>query len=172
MIRFVEAFCRSVDKVAGLLLALVTILIVASAIGRYLLAAPIPDAFDLSRFLIGACIMWGFASIGYRGGHINVDLFVEMMPRRWRRRVDVFAWSILLVFVVLLSWKMAERVASAYASNEATFDLQLPAWPFLGLIWLGAVASIGTVSVTIFLLATGRGSIEHSEMEALTSGKR
>jgi TRAP-type C4-dicarboxylate transport system permease small subunit len=158
-----ERFCELVEKVAGLLLAACTILIVASSAGRYLFAAPIPDAFDISRLLIGACIMWGFASVGYRGGHIKVDLLVEMLPDRWRRWVDCFAWTLLLAFVVLLTWKMSERVLSAHASNESTFDLRLPVWPLMVLIWAGTAASIVTVTVRLWLIATGQGTLEHSE---------
>ena len=163
MIPALERFCETVEKVAGLLLAACTILIVVSSVGRYLFAWPVPDAFDISRLLVGACIMWGFASVGYRGGHIQVDLFVELMPDSWRRWIDVFAWTLLLFFVVLLTWKMSERVLSAYASNESTFDLRLRVWPMMLLIWTGTAATIVTVAVRLFLLATGRGTLEHPD---------
>lgn len=163
MIRNLERFCQIVEIVAGILLGAVTILIVASTTGRYLFARPIPDAFDLSRLLIGACIMWGFASVGYRGGHIKVDLFAEMMSSKVRRWVDAFAWAALLFFVVLLTWKMGVRTLSAFHSNELTFDLQIRVWPFLALIWVGTASSLVTVFVRLYLVATGQGSLEHSE---------
>lgn len=163
MIRFLERFCQTIEIVAGLLVGVVTILIVASTAGRYLFTWPIPDAFDLSRLLIGACIMWGFASVGYRGGHIKVDLFAELMSPRVRRIVDVFAWAMLLFFVTLLTWKMFERVESAMRSNEATFDLRISVWPLMALIWAGTAVTIITVLVRLYLVATGRGELEHSE---------
>ena len=163
MILFLERFCKVVEAVAGLLLLACTILIVASATGRYLFTWPIPDAFDISRLLIGACIMWGFASVGYRGGHIKVDLFAELMSPRVRRIVDVFAWAMLLFFVPLLTWKMFERVESAMRSNEATFDLRISVWPLMALIWAGTAVTIITVLVRLYLVATGRGELEHSE---------
>lgn len=160
MDRIIRKFCNGVEKVAGVLIACVTLLIVASAIGRYVFASPVPDAFDISRLLLGACIMWGFAVVGYRGGHISVDLFTLGLPDGARRWIEVFAWTVLLFFVMLLAWKMQARVGNAMRGNEATFDLRLPVWPLLGLIWLGAVASIGTVCARIFMLATGRADIE------------
>ncbi|TVP72514.1 MAG: TRAP transporter small permease [Rhodobacteraceae bacterium] len=160
MDRLIRRFCSAVETVAAILIACVTLLIVASAIGRYLVASPVPDAFDIARLLLGACIMWGFAVVGYRGGHISVDLFTLNLPERARRWIEVFAWTVLLFFVVLLVWKMHARVYSAWRSNESTFDLRLPVWPLLGLIWLGAVASLGTISARIYMLATGRASIE------------
>ncbi|WP_172294646.1 TRAP transporter small permease [Pseudoruegeria sp. HB172150] len=163
MSRTLERFCHIIEMVAGLLLGLCTILVVASAAGRYLFAWPIPDAFDFSRLLVGACIMWGFAAVGYRGGHIKVDLVTEVLQPRARRVVDLISWGALLFFVVLLTWKMSERVLSAWRSNEATFDLRIEVWPVMFLIWLGTAAAIFTVSVRIWLIATGQGELEHSE---------
>ncbi|MFC7703706.1 TRAP transporter small permease [Plastorhodobacter daqingensis] len=172
MFRKLETFCELVERVAGVLLALVTLLIVASAVGRYVLATPVPDAFDLSRFLIGACIMWGFASVGYRGGHISVDLFVEMASRRWRRVIDLFAWATLLFFAVLLTWKMWGRVTGAFASNESTFDLRLPVWPLLALIWAGAAASVITIALRVVTIAIGREPLQNIEQESALNDPR
>ncbi len=153
----------AIEYAAGVLLGLVTLLIVVSAVGRYLLAWPVPDAFDLSRFFIGAAIMWGFASVGYRGSHIKVDLFAEMLPSRARRLVDAFAWAVLLLFTLLLTWKLFERTASAARSGEATFDLRLPAWIFLGLIWVGVAVSILTILARLIIILRGRGGLDHFE---------
>lgn len=175
MVRFLERLCHLFEVVAGILLGAVTILIVVSSVGRYLLAKPVPDSFDISRMLIGACIMWGFASVGYRGGHIKVDLFVELMPARVKRYVDVFAWSMLLLFTVLLTWKMLGRVVSAMHSNEATFDLRLQVWPMIALIWAGTAVTVLTVLVRLYLIIIGRDELESSEaseMGDLTDGGR
>ena len=53
-----ERASELIEKIAGLLLGLITVIVVASAVGRYFLAWPIPDAFDLSRYLLGAAIMY------------------------------------------------------------------------------------------------------------------
>ena len=116
MERLIHKFCNGVETVAALLIACVTLLIVASAIGRYLVASPVPDAFDISRLLLGACMMWGFAVVGYRGGHISVDIFTLGLPDSVRRWIEVFAWLTLLFFVALLVWKMQARVVSQVPS--------------------------------------------------------
>lgn len=161
--RSLEAASLAIEKVAAALLALITLLIVASAVGRYLFAAPIPDAFDISRFLLGAAILWGFASVGYHGSHIKVDLFAEMLPPGARRLVDLFAWTVLLVFTVLLAWKMVSRVMSAAAAHEATFDLRLAAWPMMALIAAGAVVSVVAILARIVIIARGEGGLEAFE---------
>lgn len=158
-----ERLSLVIERVAAVMLAAITILVVASAIGRYLFTTPIPDAFDLSRLFIGAAIMWGFASVGYRGSHIKVGLFAEMMPARIQRVVDLFAWSVLLAFTGLLCWKMLTRVLSAQASGETTMDLRIAAWPAMALIWAGVCVSVFTILARIVLIATGRGSLDSYE---------
>lgn len=167
MIHYLERFCQAVEVIAGILLGAVTLLIVVSTVGRYLLTWPVPDAFDVSRLMIGACIMWGFASVGYRGGHIKVDLFTEMLSPRLKRWADAFAWSMLLFFVLLLAWKMFVRTENAFRSNESTFDLRLAVWPLMALIWAGAAASVVTVFVRLYLVVTGRGTLESSEVNEM-----
>ncbi|MBF9030937.1 TRAP transporter small permease subunit [Rhodobacterales bacterium HKCCE3408] len=161
--RILERVSHSIEAVAGAIMGLVTVLVVASAVGRYLFAYPLPDAFDLSRLLLGAAIMWGFASVGYRGSHIKVDIVAEILPNGIRRWVDAFAWTILLIFAVLLVWKMFGRVSSAAASNESTMDLRMPAWPLMGLIWLGVVVSLPAILARLLLIVTGQGSLDHFE---------
>lgn len=163
MIRTLERFTHAVETVAGLILAAVTLLVVVSAVGRYLFASPIPDAFDVSRLLVGAAIMWGFASLGYRGTHIKVDILAEVLPPAARRWVDALAWAVLLFFVILLAWKMLGRVESAWRSGEATFDLRIVTWPLMALIWGGAAASVLTVTARLVLIVSGRGGLEHTE---------
>ena len=51
--RFLERLSLGIEKVAAVLLAAITVIVVASAVGRYGFARPIPDAFDVSRLLPG-----------------------------------------------------------------------------------------------------------------------
>jgi TRAP-type C4-dicarboxylate transport system permease small subunit len=161
--QILERIAYAIELVSGLIMGLVTILVVASAIGRYLFAYPLPDAFDMSRLMLGAAIMWGFASVGYRGSHIKVDLVAEILPARPRRWINALAWTVLLGFTILLAWKMFGRVSSAAGSGESTMDLRLPAWPMMSLIWLGVVVSIPAILARLILIVTGRGSLDHFE---------
>jgi TRAP-type C4-dicarboxylate transport system permease small subunit len=153
--RRLDRLATLVETIAGLFLAAITVLVFVSAIGRYAFAAPIPDAFDIARLMMGVAMLWGFASVGYRGAHIKVDLVAELLPDRVRAWLDVIAQLVLLLFTVLLAWMLLGRVESAFASNESTFDLRLPVWPWLAAIWLGVVASVFTILSRIVLVLLG-----------------
>jgi TRAP-type C4-dicarboxylate transport system permease small subunit len=156
-----------IERIAGLFLGVITVVVFVSAIGRYALAAPIPDAFDIARLMLGVAMLWGFASVGYRGAHIKVDLVAELLPARARLWLDVAAALVLLMFTVLLAWKLLGRVESAFASNESTFDLRLPVWPWLAAIWLGVVASVFTIATRILLMVLGAEPAQQRAGEVL-----
>jgi C4-dicarboxylate transporter, DctQ subunit len=161
-----DRLATAIERIAGLFLAAITVLVFASALGRYAFAAPIPDAFDVARLMLGVAMLWGFASVGYRGGHIKVDLVAELLPARARLWLDVAASLVLLLFAVLLGWMLLGRVESAYQSNEATFDLRLPVWPWLALIWLGVLASVVTVTSRIVLVLLGVAPVDRPALES------
>jgi TRAP-type C4-dicarboxylate transport system permease small subunit len=175
MMRAIQSFCAAIELIAGILLGFVMLLVVASTIGRYAIAAPIPDSFDISRLLIGACLFWGFAVVGLRGGHIQVDLMADMLSPKLRRLVDSFAWLMLFAFVCLLAWKVLDGTINTIRSNQVTYDLRLPMWPFIGLIWLGIMASLVTVATKLWLITTGRDNLlsaEAHEIEEFKHGQR
>ncbi|MFV0243554.1 MAG: TRAP transporter small permease [Qingshengfaniella sp.] len=142
-----------IERIAGILLGLVTVLVVVSAVGRYGFAKPVPDAFDLSRLVLGVAIAWGIASLGFHGNHIKVDLLAHGLTPALRRIVNAFAWLVLLGFTALLTWKIWERVLGAMASGEATMETRLPHWPFFLAIWLGLVAALFTTAVRLWLIS-------------------
>jgi C4-dicarboxylate transporter DctQ subunit len=160
LVRRLDRLATLVETIAGLFLAAITIRVFVSAIGRYVFAAPIPDAFDVSRLMLGVVILWGFASVGYRGAHIKVDLVAEALPARIRRGLDLLGALVLLLFTVLLAWKLGDRLESAFLSHEATMDLRLPVWPWLAVIWLGALASAFTIGARIVLMLRPRDGSE------------
>jgi len=155
LVRRLDRLSILVETIAGLFLAAITVLVFASAIGRYAFAAPIPDAFDVVRLMLGVAVLWGFASVGYRGAHIKVDLVAELLPARIRAWLDVIAQLVLLLFTGLLAWMLLGRVESAFASDESTFDLRLPVWPWLAAIWLGVAASVFTIVSRLVLTLLG-----------------
>lgn len=149
-LRPIDRVVQFVERIAGITLGLVTLLVVASAIGRYGFARPLPDAFDLSRLILGVAIAWGLASVGWHGTHIKVDLLAQAVGPKARRWINVFAWLVLLAFTIALTWKIGNRVEAAMGGGDTTMDLRLPHWPFFAAIWLGLVAAVFTTALRLW----------------------
>lgn len=151
-----------VEQVAAILLGLVTVLIFVSVIGRYVFARPIPDSFDLSRLVLAVAVIWGFASIGFRGSHIKVDLLAQAMPPHVRKWFDVIAWTVLFIFTAGLLWKISGRVMSQWPRGETTMDLRLPHWPFLVAIVIGLAMALLTTAARLWrVIALNEGLESH-----------
>lgn len=155
-----------IERIAAVILGLVTVLIVVSAIGRYGFARPVPDVFDVSRLVLGVAIAWGLASLGFRGNHIKVDLLAQAVPRPVLRLINFFAWAVLLFFTALLTWKIWERTMAAMGSGDTTMELRLDHWPFFLGIWLGLLAALFTTAIRLWLIAArGRDLTEFESIE-------
>jgi TRAP-type C4-dicarboxylate transport system permease small subunit len=164
-----------IERVAGIILGLVTLLIVASAIGRYGFARPLPDAFDLSRLVLGVAIAWGMASVAWHGTHIKVDLLAHAVRPPVRRWINAFAWTVLLIFTAALTWKIGQRVGAAMSVGDATMDLRLPHWPFFLAIWLGILAALFTTAARLWLIlrrGSDLGEFDGIDEDLLTDQKK
>ncbi len=167
----IERIVAGVERVAAIMLGLVTVLIFLSVVGRYLFSWPVPDSFDVSRLTLAVAIMWGFASLGFRGSHIKVDILAMALPGWLRRWTDIVAWSVLLVFTLGMSWKIAERILSQWPGGEVTMDLRLPHWPFLIAILFGVFLALLTTCLRLWRIARlGEGLDSHEAFEAEDKG--
>lgn len=153
---FIEKAAYAIDQVAGSLLGVITLLVFVSAILRYLITWPIPDGFDIARLVLGCAVLWGLASAGFHEAHIKVDIVWSALPEKGKRLMDLFATLVTLAFTVVFAYMLLTKVQGTFSSNEQTFDLRLPVWPFHGLAWAGVVVASATTLARLYLLFVGR----------------
>jgi TRAP-type transport system small permease protein len=153
-----ERFITWVERIAGLFLLAVATLTFASVALRYLLGAQIPDWFDFSKLLQGIAIFWGIACVCYRNEHILVDLVWEQSSEAGKRRIDMFATIVLLVFFALMAWMLGAKVWQSAQSTQATSDLRLPIGPFHVVAWLGIAAAVVMTALRLRMVWQGRST--------------
>lgn len=157
-LRGIELMVTAVERIAAVAFAFVTLLTFVSAVLRYGFNYPIPDAFDITRMMLGVMVFWGLASVAWRDTHIRVDLFWEMAGPRLRRAMDLVAGALTTAALCALAWYMAAKVVDIHRSGEVTFDLRILIWPFYLAIWIGALASALMAVLRIALLFSGRAT--------------
>lgn len=141
------------ERAGGFSLFVIMLLIAASAATRYLFNWPLPDSDGLGRLLLGVVVFWGLAGACKYDEHIRIDLVWERMSARARVWTNRFAMVFTLAAIGTLTGTAFVKVVEIMRSNETTYDLRLPVWPFYGLAWLGLVA---TVAVLLWLLTRER----------------
>jgi len=147
-----ERLVTAVERVGGVTLGLVAALTFALVVLRYGFATGLPDGFDFSCLLQGIAIFWGIAVCTHRNGHIVVDLAWEVSGPRGRRWIDVVAAAITFGFLGLFAWVLVTKVQQTYQSNQLTYDLRLPIWPFHLAAGLGIAAAAGLGALRLWRL--------------------
>ena len=152
-----ELTVRVVERIAGIFLGLVALLVFLSVILRYAFSIDLPDAFDLSQYLQGIAIIWGLAVATYRGGHIVVDIVWEAAGPIGKRVIDIFARAITTTFFALLAYWLFVRLPGFMASGRITTELGLPIWPFYLVASVGVLACVVVSLIALFQSATRPG---------------
>ncbi|GAB4350367.1 MAG: hypothetical protein Kow0026_06480 [Oricola sp.] len=188
LLRMMEWLARTLAIVGGLVLLALILLTCVSVIGRGgntlghsgLLTDIAPSLADMLKHLgpvkgdfeiveagIAFSIFAFLPICQLHGGHATVDVFTNLLPKRYNRVIVVF-WEIVLAAVlVLISWRLYVGLLGKISNGETTFLLQFPIW------WAYAasfVASVGAVIVGVYCalarlagLVTGGHYLPHSE---------
>jgi TRAP-type C4-dicarboxylate transport system permease small subunit len=133
-------FLQASENIAAFFLLLIAVLVTVNVTLRYVFAVQIPDWFDFSRQLQAIALFWGIAIATYRAGHICVDVLWEHLGSGGRRRLDLLATVITLLFLVPMAWMIWVKVATT--CTQTTSDLRLPLIPFYAVSALGATAAV------------------------------
>lgn len=123
-------FTRWVEYVAGVALAVITLLAFATVVMRYFFAKNVPDGIEVGGLLLAISTFLGMALACLRGEHITVDLVWSILPLRGRRVLDILASVVTLGAISCFAWMIARQAHNTMGSGLTTYDLALPVWPF------------------------------------------
>ena len=128
----------------ALIIAISVVMIVvtlAQVVFRYVVAAPLPWSEELARYCFVWIVFLGGAVGLSRGIHLGVDLFVNTLPARLRRRIDAltsaliagFAATVIYASLPVLNMNMFQR-SPALGVQMSYIYLAIPI--SMGLIFL------------------------------------
>lgn len=116
---------------AGLLLSLMMLQIVIDVGLKYIFNSPIEGNLEVVSFyyMVGVVFL-PLAMVELRHEHINVDLFVQMLPLRGRSYVYVFGCGVSLVFFGILAYQTFLDAIHATRINEVMMgSIYVTIWP-------------------------------------------
>ncbi|MFC6487241.1 TRAP transporter small permease [Nitratireductor sp. GCM10026969] len=114
---------------ALLLLALMAVTGI-DVVGRYLFNAPLSGAFELTELLLGTLVFVALPLVSRSGAHVEVDLLVEMLPRRVTRALGLFAALISALVLVYFGWRLAVLGVTQFEDGSRSVSLGVPFAPF------------------------------------------
>jgi TRAP-type C4-dicarboxylate transport system permease small subunit len=129
---------------AIVLLPLITVLITADALLRYLFNAPISWAQDLAGLCLFLLFCAGLTHSMVAKMHVRMDLVYCALPAIPRRIVDVLSGAFALLFSGLLAYQAVFSAMTAWRHQSLMPTGEILIWPF---------TAVGAVCLFIFGIA-------------------
>ncbi|MGE5147907.1 MAG: TRAP transporter small permease [Candidatus Eiseniibacteriota bacterium] len=120
---------------------------VVDVVGRYLLDAPLPAAYEIIQICMGFLVFLIVPVLTLRDEDIRIDVFQQLFPRPLRPALKLISKLVSLIVIVGFGWFLLRRGLSFASSGETTSNLRFPLAPlafFIALSWaVSAVAAAG-----------------------------
>ena len=118
MEKVLNAICKVAGVFAAILLAIMTCLVFANVLTRYVIHYAIPWSEEISRFLQVWIVFIGGALVYKEDGHMGLDILVNVLPKQVRRILAlVVDFGVLYVSVMMCKggWKLTKSQMNWYA---------------------------------------------------------
>ncbi len=136
----VTGLSRVLDKIAGLSMVAVMVLVVSNILMRVIFNRPILGAYEYVVFLTVITIGLSLAHCAVQNGHIAVSFVVDRLPLRVQVAVDTVMNAAALIFLGLCAWQIAVYAKKMAASGVLSPTAQIPIHPFIYLVAFGIFA--------------------------------
>jgi TRAP-type C4-dicarboxylate transport system permease small subunit len=141
--RVLEILAKACAVFAGLLLTAITLMTVASVVGRNTTGWTLLGDFELAGSAAGAAIALFLPWCQWERGHIIVDFFTTRASHAARGRLDRFGAFVLAAVLGLMTWRSAVGGLNAWDSKSGSMMLGFPEW----IVYAGIVPGLGLATV-------------------------
>jgi TRAP-type C4-dicarboxylate transport system permease small subunit len=113
----------------GILFCSMIVLTCANILFRQI-AVPIQGTYELMGYAGAVVTAFALAHTQLTKGHIAVDILVNTFSKPLRRAVDLFNYSVCLIFFGLTSWQLILKALILMRSSEVSETLRIIYYPF------------------------------------------
>lgn len=135
-----------VESIAGVLLALVVVIVLLQVFGRYILRISLSWPEELARYILVWLMIFGVAAAAASRSQIVVDTLLELVPASVRRALEALAALAGLVAVALLVWT-SQPLIFGPAGRSTSPATGIPSF------WIYLAVPVGGALLALFALA-------------------
>lgn len=136
----VTGISRILDKIAGLCMVSIMVLVISNILLRVLFNSPILGTYEYVVFLTVGTIGLSLAHCAVKNGHIAVSFVFERLPGKMQIAVDLVMNTAAFVFWSLCAWQVGVYANTLAASGVVSPTTQIPLYPFVYLVAVGLLA--------------------------------
>lgn len=120
--------CGVFALAGGLVIVALTLMSLASIVGRAVFTTPLPGDYELVQLGCAIAVSAFLPFCQMRGGHVLVDFFTARSRPSVRAALDTLGALLIAVVAALLTWRLGLGAASFRAANDQTTILAIPTW--------------------------------------------
>ena len=125
--------------VAMAVLCLMMLLTVMDVLGRYLFNKPVQGTFELTEIMLATIVFCSLAFCQFSKGHISVDIVVKNFSQKKQKAIQILNYIVTIIVLGLIAWMSFQNGMMVRESREVTMILEIPIYPFVFLVSMGAV---------------------------------
>jgi len=129
-----RALCRVEEALIGLLLASMAVLTFSQVVLRYGFNSGWTWSLEATSTMFGALLMVGVSYAMRLHAHMNVDAFVNTLPRPWKRAATLLAIALCFAYLALMTWGAIELVQRLHTLGTNARDLPVKRWILMSML--------------------------------------
>ena len=94
------------------------LVILQDVVRRYLFNDPSAWVLDICSFMLVYLVFLALAPALEAGSHVSVDIFNQLLPRRWRRGIFLFGGVLTIFFATVLFKMLLDETIEAFADDN------------------------------------------------------
>jgi TRAP-type C4-dicarboxylate transport system permease small subunit len=134
--------------VAGCTLVVMMLLTSADVVGRSF-GRPIPGTYEIVEFLSAITISFALAYTQFSRSHVSIDLFIEKLPVKARKVVDIITHLFSFCLFALIAWQSFVYASKLRVLGVVSPTEQIPYYPIIYGIAFACVTMCSVIIVQI-----------------------
>lgn len=151
----VKGVCGILDKLAGICVFLVMLLVVTNVISRAFFNNPILGTYELVGFLTAMAISFALAHCAWQNGHIALSFVMDRFPRIIQSVTAVLIQAVSIVFWSATVWYLMRFAQAMKIKGLVSPSAEIPVYPFIYFVALG-LAGLSLVLLFQFLVSLSK----------------
>ncbi|MEM1341460.1 MAG: TRAP transporter small permease [Pseudomonadota bacterium] len=169
--RMASALARTLALFGGTILAAISVMVMASIIGRaldgWLFFSPITGDYELVEIGTAIAVFAFLPWCQLNRGHVSVDILTSRLPLRGQAITALIGDILLAIAAYIICWRLwlgfgekfpygSDGLRESFGMGyrpffpETSYELEIPIWIAYGLSWLGSAAFLLVALYTVW----------------------
>jgi len=138
--KIINALPEFVGHLGGFSIGAIMVLTSIDVFLRYLFNSPIIWAFEVTEYLMVACVWLGLAYTDTLGGHIGIDFILPYFPPKVQKSFLLLGSVLMLFLMVIFTWQGWVQFEDSLRLNRRSMGVtQTPVAPSQFLLFIGGI---------------------------------